>query len=71
MTYGMKEWIFYDNIKLTDYYEIKYIRNVKYKEWYKNEYTNLKKNNKIIEYILMMYLFQKIIHMVFIINNIH
>tara|TARA_Y100000591_G_C21762287_1_gene660758 strand:+ start:350 stop:1024 length:675 start_codon:yes stop_codon:yes gene_type:complete len=51
MTYGMKEWIFYDNIKLTDYYEIKYIRNVKYKEWYKNEYTNLKKNNKIIEYI--------------------
>lgn len=51
MIYGMKEWIFYDNQKLTDYYEIKYFRNIKYKEWYKNEYENLKKNNKIIEYI--------------------
>ena len=50
MTYGMKEWIFYNNKKLTEYYTYKYIRNVKYKEWYKNEYENLKKNEKIIEY---------------------
>jgi len=54
MIFGKKKWIFFDTKtsigkRLEQYYYTKYPKDIKYDEWYENEYEKLKKIVPLIE----------------------